>query len=58
MAPVAVPPQNEFSNHVEVQKAFFKQEAAQLANPFYSPDGGDDGDETYQYAKYKVLSLF
>jgi sulfonate dioxygenase len=25
-------------------------------NPFYSPSIGDDGDDTYQYAKYKVAS--
>lgn len=24
-------------------------------NPFYSPSIGDDGDKTYQWAKYKVF---
>ncbi|KIJ52339.1 hypothetical protein M422DRAFT_222841 [Sphaerobolus stellatus SS14] len=51
MTPIALTSNN--GNHVEEQKQFFKQEAAQLANPFYSPGGDEDGDESYEYAKYK-----
>lgn len=28
--------------------------ADKLFNPFYSPPGDDDGNETYQYAEFKV----
>ena len=28
-----------------------------LFNPFYSPPGDDDGNETYQYAEFKVRML-
>jgi len=28
--------------------------ADKLFNPFYSPSGDDDGNETYQYAEFKV----
>ena len=30
------------------------KEANQLFNPFYSPPGHDDGNETYRYAELKV----
>jgi len=29
-------------------------EPSQLFNPFYSPSIGDDGDQTYTHAQFKV----
>lgn len=29
-------------------------EPSQLFNPFYSPSIGDDGDQTYPHAQFKV----
>ena len=29
-----------------------------IFNPFYSPSVGDDGDQGYEYAKYKVAVMF
>jgi len=28
-----------------------------LINPFYSPSAGNENDDDYQYAKYKVSNL-
>ncbi|KAF8529304.1 hypothetical protein BU17DRAFT_36868 [Hysterangium stoloniferum] len=52
MAPVATTPANgnSESGRFEVKKSV---EITQLANPFYSPVGEEDNDDTYQYAKYK-----
>lgn len=32
-------------------------QATKVFNPFYSPPGGDDGDETYKYAEFKVCII-
>lgn len=55
MAPVATTTLNGASDHhdQEVKKQIG---ASFLANPFYSPAGEDDKDESYRYAKYKVGS--
>ena len=45
MAPVATK-ENPTSENLKKDSGVF--------NPFYSPSTGDDGDETYQYARYKV----
>ncbi|KAF8589365.1 TauD-domain-containing protein [Ramaria rubella] len=48
MAPVAT---KSGSEHHEIKN--LKQEVGQLSNPFYSPAGEDDNDETYQYSHLK-----
>ena len=32
------------------------KESDTVINHFYSPSVGDDGDETYEYARYKVCA--
>jgi sulfonate dioxygenase len=49
MAPVATSEQQAPSRPVKVAEKVF--------NPFYSPPSGDDGDDSYKYAHYKVGSL-
>ncbi|KAF8522539.1 hypothetical protein JB92DRAFT_2785388 [Gautieria morchelliformis] len=50
MAPVAINSQNGDFDHHEVKKEIH---ASLLSNPFYSPVGEDDKDDSYKYAKYK-----
>lgn len=47
MAPVAV------SETPTPAQANLKDDA-KVFNPFYSPSIGDDGDDTYEHAQYKV----
>jgi sulfonate dioxygenase len=53
MAPVAINSSNGHFDHHEVKKEIH---ASLLSNPFYSPIGEDDKDDSYKYAKYKVGS--
>lgn len=53
MAPVAVSDQSTATEtKTTVQKPAATAKA--LINPFYSPPTGDDGDESYVHANYKV----
>ena len=40
-----------------IEAAKREQKNEQLINSFYSPSFTDDGNEQYQYAHYKVLSI-
>jgi sulfonate dioxygenase len=57
MAPVATTALNGGSKHHDhdVKK---QVESALLSNPFYSPAGEDDKDDSYKYAKFKVGNSF
>jgi hypothetical protein len=55
MAPVATIPAESTFGSFEVKKPV--QEIVRLANPFYSPAGEEDNDDTYQYSQYKVILL-
>jgi sulfonate dioxygenase len=61
MAPVAT---NEKRDNVtvdriaELRKTQAKPtEETKLINPFYSPSAGDENDDDYRYAQYKVNNL-
>lgn len=49
MAPVATVPSTPAKGYQPN-----KQAISQLANPFYSPAGEEDNDETYKFVNYKV----
>ena len=57
MAPaVTIPDKSETSLASDLGKVNIKdqQAGAKVFNPFYSPSIGDDGDNSYQFSKYKV----
>lgn len=53
MAPNAA---NSLNGHVDRELLQRQTRTSMLANPFYSPAGEDDKDESYKYAKYKVCN--
>lgn len=53
MAPVATS-QTEKTAAVHLKA---QVDASAVFNPFYSPPIGDDGDDTYKYAQFKVCHL-
>lgn len=58
MAPVATEPnraQNASNDVASLKaKAAPALEEQKVFNPFYSPPGDDDGDDSYEYERYKV----
>jgi sulfonate dioxygenase len=52
MAPVAVEPNSTVNGNKAVDLKALKQDIN--LHPFYAPPPGDDGDEEYEYARYKV----
>ena len=51
MAPVATEPTRTSYDNVKSLKADADEK---IFNPFYSPSIGDDGDDSYEYTRYKV----
>lgn len=51
MAPVAT------TDNDHAQPVTNLKEESKVFNPFYSPSIGDDGDETYKYAQFKVSTV-
>ena len=54
MAPVATEPARADSNSSALKAKLAKAEDVKAVNPFYSPPEGDDGNDDYEYANYKV----
>lgn len=54
MAPVATATDIGKENPIPVKPTV---QAEKVFNPFYSPPGADDGDESYKYAEFKVDCL-
>ena len=61
MAPVATNEENgndSVDRIAELKRAQAKPiEETRFINPFYSPSAGNENDNDYQYAKYKVSNL-
>lgn len=51
MSPVAT---NDTVAPTPVNHKAAKKDDSKVFNPFYSPSVGDDGDDTYQFAEFKV----
>jgi sulfonate dioxygenase len=54
MAPVATHDQVDAKAPTTEERIESLKKDAQVFNPFYSPSIGDDGDDTYEFAQYKV----
>jgi hypothetical protein len=62
MAPVATSEESgngTISSVAELKKAQVNKptEETRIINPFYSPSAGNENDDDYQYAKYKVIDF-
>ncbi|KAJ7041370.1 hypothetical protein C8F04DRAFT_1302203 [Mycena alexandri] len=54
MAPVAT---DTTTQPTEVDRIAALKDESKVSNPFYSPSIGDDGDDTYEFAKFKPSFL-
>jgi sulfonate dioxygenase len=55
MAPVATN-ENASSEPTQAERIEALKNDSQVFNPFYSPSIGDDGDDKYEFANFKVYS--
>ena len=58
MAPVATEKNDAQADRIASLKAKAADTIEKTFNPFYSPSSADDGDSSYEYARYKVRYFY